>query len=106
MISQAGAAVGDALKEAQRARKKPRLLKSQAILADAHAIRPAMPRHVRKQKGGHKQAVRKTSENAKEAQAAAGSGMYDVWDEPVQHAGNGQLALAQPFNLDKGSSGK
>ena len=105
-VLQAGVAVNEALGEARRARKKPRLLKSQAVLAEAHATKPAIPHQVRRQKG---QPRRQPQQPARPSQAGAKppatSSMYDLWEEPGPASGS-QLALSDSLNLDSHKSGR
>lgn len=104
-VTQAGVAVNEVLGEARRARKKPRLLKSQAVLAEAHAIKPAIPHQVRRQKG---QPRRQPQQPARPSQAGAKppatSSTYDLWEESGP-APDGQLALSDSLNLDSNNSG-
>ena len=106
-ILQAGVAINEALNDARRARKKPRLLRSQAVLAEAHATKPAIPHQLRRQKGRprrHSQQPARPSMTG--IKSAATSSMYDLWEEPeVEAAPQGQLALPDNLNLDKHSSG-
>ncbi len=106
MAMQAGVGVDRALDKAQRASKKPRLLKSQAIIAEAHAMKPAMPYHLIKQKSSRKQPSRKSSTASNAPSAASSRGIYDIWDQPVQHTSNGQLHVADSLTLDRHDSGE
>lgn len=99
-------AVSEALGEARRARKKPRLLKSQAVLAEAHAIKPAIPHQVRRQKGQQRRQPHQPARPSPKAGAkpSATSSTYDLW-EGSGPAPDGQLALSDSLNLEQNSSG-
>lgn len=99
-------AVNEALGEARRARKKPRLLKSQAVLAEAHAIKPAIPHQVRRQKGQPRRQPQQPARPSHQAgtKPPATSSTYDLW-EGSGPAPDGQLALSDSLNLDNNSPG-
>ena len=105
---QAGVGINEIMGETRQARKKPRLLKSQSILAEAHAIKPAIPHQQHKQKGPArrpKQLPQQLMRVPKAARPAAASSAYDIWDEADQPEPQGQLVLQDSLILDRDGSG-